>query len=181
MRLVDRLLQTWRIRIASKMIYRGDKVLDIGCYQGEFLNYVEERISLGIGYDPLADETIKSDKIKIFPVSFKEPLPFPSQFFDSIVMLAVIEHISDRESIARECYRLLKPGGRIVITVPQPTVDDLLKILVRFHLADGMSLEQHTGLVLTTLLYIFTKQGFRLKARRKFQMGFNNLIIFERN
>jgi ubiquinone/menaquinone biosynthesis C-methylase UbiE len=181
MKRVDRLLQTWRIRKASKMICQNDKVLDIGCYQGEFLEYVEKIISLGIGYDPLAREKDRNEKIKLYPSDFFEPLPFPDHFFDAIVMLASIEHISDREMIAREGFRLLKPGGRVIITVPQPAVDYLLDILIRFRLAAGMSLEQHSGFKPSSLIDIFSKHGFRLKRSKKFQLGFNNLIEFERN
>jgi 2-polyprenyl-3-methyl-5-hydroxy-6-metoxy-1,4-benzoquinol methylase len=32
-------------------------------------------------------------------------------------LLATLEHISDKASIARECRRILRPGGRVIITV----------------------------------------------------------------
>jgi len=180
MRYLDQLLQRWRIYWAAKAIRPHDKVLDIGCFQGEFLIHVGRRIDLGIGIDPLLGIESVSGKIKLFRWSFQEPMPFPNHYFDVIVMLATIEHINDRETIARECSRLLKSGGRMIITAPEPAVDIVIDLLVRLRLADGMSLEQHSGFKPDALPGIFSPYGFQLTARRKFQLGMNNIFIFEK-
>lgn len=180
MRSLDQLLQRWRIFMAAKAIRPHDKVLDIGCFQGEFLFHVEKRIGIGIGIDPLLGSESMGEKIKLMRWSFQEPMPFPDNYFDVIVMLATIEHINDREAIARESSRLLKSTGRMIITVPEPAVDSVVDLLVRLRWADGMSLEQHSGFRPDTLPSIFSHYGFRLAARRKFQLGLNNLFIFEK-
>jgi len=46
------------------------------------------------------------------------PLPFRPESFDLIVAGELIEHLIDQESFLRECYRLLRPGGRLVLTTP---------------------------------------------------------------
>lgn len=180
MRYLDQLLQRWRIYLAAKAIRPHDRVLDIGCFQGEFLIYVEKRIDTGIGIDPLLGIESIGEKIKLLRWSFQEPMPFPDNYFDVIVMLATIEHINDREAIAREGSRLLKSAGRMIITVPEPAVDIVIDLLVRLRLADGMSLEQHSGFKPDSLPGIFSNYGFRLAARRKFQLGLNNLFVFEK-
>ncbi len=44
----------------------------------------------------------------------------PAASVDTIMSTQVIEHIEDDAAVAREFYRLLKPGGHLIITVPQP-------------------------------------------------------------
>ena len=46
-----------------------------------------------------------------------------------ITMLAVLEHVPEdaQAELAAACERILKPGGRVVITVPSPQVDTILE------------------------------------------------------
>lgn len=45
-------------------------------------------------------------------------LPFPDNTFDRIIASEVMEHIPDDGTAAAELFRVLKPGGRIAVTVP---------------------------------------------------------------
>ena len=50
----------------------------------------------------------------------KGKIPFKSKYFDSISLLEIIEHLSDRKisKILNECYRVLKKDGKLFITTP---------------------------------------------------------------
>ena len=58
-------------------------------------------------------------KAGLFPVcSHSEKIPFPSSFFERIIMIDALHHVCDQQETAYELWRVLKPGGRIVIEEP---------------------------------------------------------------
>ena len=75
---------------------------------------------------------------------------------------------------------MLKPGGRIVITVPSPRVDDILHLLIRLHLIAGMSAHEHYGFKPAHTLGVFAAPRFRVLKKARFQLGLNNLFVFEK-
>jgi SAM-dependent methyltransferase len=48
----------------------------------------------------------------------QDPLPFPDEHFDGITFLAVLEHVFDPYTVIREIHRVLRPGGELVLAVP---------------------------------------------------------------
>jgi demethylmenaquinone methyltransferase/2-methoxy-6-polyprenyl-1,4-benzoquinol methylase len=61
-------------------------------------------------------------------------LPFPSRSFDAVVSGFLMRNVSDVRVCLQEQYRLLKPGGRIVILDTAPPPENLLLPFIRFHL-----------------------------------------------
>jgi len=154
MKLVDRYLQSVRIKKAKAYIRKNDSILDIGSADGTMFEKLRTLIGKRVGVEP----TIK------------------------VTMLAVLEHIptAQQTQMALDCHRFLKPGGRVIITVPSPQVDYILDILLRLKLIDGMSLEEHYGFKPEDTERIFRAPFFTLIKKRKFQFGLNNLFVFER-
>lgn len=108
-------------------------------------------------------------------------LPFNDDTFDIVCMLAVFEHFGDRkEQIAKEIYRVLKKDGLSLLTVPHKMVDSILNILIKLRLLDGMSYEEHEGFDHRKTIQIFESAGFKLTRWVKFQIGLNNLFVFEK-
>jgi len=94
------------------------KILDIGCGAGK---NVEELSKIGLtwGIDN-SSEAIKYCKkrgLKTVILGDAKSINFSSSSFDIITLFDVLEHTDDRETL-REVYRLLKPGGLLVISVP---------------------------------------------------------------
>jgi 2-polyprenyl-3-methyl-5-hydroxy-6-metoxy-1,4-benzoquinol methylase len=182
MRIGDYLIQIWRMQVAARWIPRGSRVLDIGCHQGEFFLWLGDKIIPSIGLDPLYKEKNTGAKTHRFlNQTIRENLPFQEKSFDAVVLLATIEHIQDKSVIAREAARLLRKGGRVIITVPSLMVDRILQVLLLFRIVDGMSLEEHHGFQPNELPDIFVPEGFSIRKKQKFQFGLNNLYVFERN
>jgi SAM-dependent methyltransferase len=176
---LDRLLQRWRIAKALPWVRDGDRLLDVGCFDPALLRRVRGRVARAVGIDPLA-KPARSGTVEVLCGQLPGDSPFDDGSFDCITMLAVLEHIPQREALARECFRLLAAGGRVVITVPRPSVDRVLAVLLTLRLIKGMSLEQHEGYDVECTVPIFEAAGFRLVKRSAFQLGLNMLFVFEK-
>ena len=110
------------------------------------------------------------------------PDPLPTGTFDVITMLAVLEHLPPEalEATPHACASLLDGGGRLVITVPSPAVDRILHWLERARLIEGIGLHEHHGFQPARTMEVFCQPTFRLLEHRRFELGLNNLFVFER-
>ncbi len=180
MRRLDYFLQKWRYSVVDPFIPSGCDLLDIGGFDGSFLMRVYEKIRSGVCIDPHLEE--KSDnKIKFVKARIDGILPFPDDAFDVITMFAVYEHLGEqRNLITSESFRVCRKNGLVLLTVPSNAVDAILKILVKIRLIDGMSIEEHHHFKASETVRIFEGAGFTLKRWSRFQMGLNNLFIFQK-
>ena len=183
MTFVDRFLQDWRIRKARPFVRFGDRVLDLGSADGVLFERLGDCGPGSLGIDPILTSTRTSRQgFALVRGYFPKDVPSQAGPFDAIVMLAVLEHFPSNQyaSLADGCARFLKPGGRLIITVPSPAVDAILAILVKVRLIHGMSLEEHHGYEISETLRIFAAPQFKLVEQSRFQLGLNNLFVFER-
>ncbi len=159
----------------------GSEILDIGCADGAMFEQLKGRYKYGYGVEPTLGREIEADSYHLFPGVFPEALPVGIEV-DLVTMLAVLEHLPPAEQtvLAESCHAVLKPAGRVVISVPSPRVDDLLCVLGKARLIDGMSMHEHYGFEPLDTLRVFTKPAFNLVVHRKFQFGLNNLFVFEK-
>ena len=178
---LDRFLRSWRYRVAKPYIPPGSRVLDVGCHDGSLFTALRDRVSSGVGIDPDIDRPIEQESYRLVPGAFPDDVD-EDEPFDVITMLAVLEHLpaTSHERLAEGCVRVLRPGGRIVLTVPSPAVDRILPWLARFRLVDGIHLEEHHHFDPSQVPTIFRHPELRLAARRTFQLGLNNCFCFEK-
>lgn len=178
MKPLDRLLQRWRFAAAMKFIPPGARVLDVGCHQGELFVLLGNRVRGGVGIDPLVTGLIGLSGVQIVRGQFPEDLP-AGEGFEVITALAVIEHVptDGLKPFLLACRSWLKPGGRLVATVPSPMVDGLLLWLRRLGLVSGMSLEEHHGFRPGDLPAAAAAAGFGVATWRRFQLGLNNVFV----
>jgi SAM-dependent methyltransferase len=180
MKRLDRYLRNVRIAKARRFVNEHDVVVDVGCADGAMFERWGDTIEYGYGVDPTLDEKQETAVYVLYPGVFPDALP--EVRCDLITMLAVLEHIpEDRQAeVANACHRMLNPGGRVVITVPSPKVDSILSVLGRLRAIDGMSLDEHYGFDPAHTEEIFGPPEFRPVERRRFQLGLNNLYVFEK-
>lgn len=181
MKALDRFIQSWRIRQAMRFIPASARVIDVGAHEGELFRALGATLGRGYGIEPLRTTTLEEPNFTVVPGFFPTVRPAEGGW-DVVTMLAVLEHIPTREqpALAAACHALLKPGGRVIITVPAKAVDHILAALRWLRLIDGMSLEEHYGFEPGDTPGIFSAPGFRLVHQGRFQAGLNHLFVFER-
>jgi ubiquinone/menaquinone biosynthesis C-methylase UbiE len=98
---------------------RGKRILDIGCglgmYVSRFRQFSDDVYGVDIDPDKVAQA---SEWLPNLRVSAAESLPFNDSSFDVILLNEVIEHVDDDRQAVREAYRVLAPGGHMIIYAP---------------------------------------------------------------
>lgn len=94
-------------------------ILDIGCGTGTMLGYLGRYgEAQGIDADEEAVRFCHERGVANVHLVTEEKLPFDDATFNLVTMLDVLEHITDDKGKLREVYRVLKPGGALLLSVP---------------------------------------------------------------
>jgi len=107
-------------------IKKGDKVLDLGCGNGRFVNIIKEKGGVYLGCDVsenLINIAKKNYPNENFQVKQALKLPFQNNYFDVIYSIAVLHHIPSKQfrlEFLQEAKRVLKMGGIFVLTAWKP-------------------------------------------------------------
>tara|TARA_Y100001958_G_C21143821_1_gene481768 strand:- start:400 stop:1086 length:687 start_codon:yes stop_codon:yes gene_type:complete len=98
---------------------KEDKLLEIGCGRGEFLQGFVNLGIKGFGVDRSdnAKKICKNSEIKITDLE-KEKIPYSDEYFDIVYSKSLIEHFYYPEKIFEEIFRVLKPGGKVITLTP---------------------------------------------------------------
>lgn len=168
-RLGRRLLE-WRIRMVLPHV-RG-RLLDIGCGTNELVRaYAGEGTGVDVypwdGANLVVENTAR--------------LPFPDQTFDTVTIIAALNHIPNRDEVLREADRILKPDGRFVMTMIPPRISRVWHFLRKPWDSDqherGMIEGELYGLTTRHVHRLLTEAGFRITETRYFMCGLNCLTV----
>jgi ubiquinone/menaquinone biosynthesis C-methylase UbiE len=96
----------------------GTRLLDAGC--GRYLEFSRELADTVevVGVD--MEEQLDTEN-RVSPYAIRgdlEYLPFPPNYFDVVISRSVVEHLTDPGRVFREFHRVLKPGGRVILSTP---------------------------------------------------------------
>jgi 2-polyprenyl-3-methyl-5-hydroxy-6-metoxy-1,4-benzoquinol methylase len=112
-------------------------LLDLGCYDGQFLTQVVEPRGgpyVGLDVSHAGLQAARSRGLSGVRAQVEVQLPFKDESFATIVSAEVIEHVFDTESFLSEAARVLRRGGWLAITTP-----NLVALSGRAQLALGRS------------------------------------------
>lgn len=116
----DRKKFDMRLEMIEYYVKKG-KILDIGCSTGHFLKIAKER-----GWEPYglelnsraAEYARKKFGLKNIKETILEKANYPSNYFSAAGLWGVLEHILHPDRVLKELYRVLKPGGVVIVSVP---------------------------------------------------------------
>ena len=99
----------------------GERILDVGCGDGFYDRRIARRGAIVDAIDARAERLALALRWNPHPrVRFHhmpaEALEFPDGHFDKAVSICVLEHIPDDEGALRQIHRVLRPGGRLVLS-----------------------------------------------------------------
>lgn len=98
------------------------KGLEAGCGDASFTEalsgYFEKTYAIDISAAQISENKKRLPEIDFSVHDLSEPLPFPDEFFDCVWCSEVLEHLFDPLFALREYWRVLRPTGKLLGTVP---------------------------------------------------------------
>lgn len=133
-------------------------VLDLGCATGYFGKQLKEKNCRvwGVEIDQNAAKIALKYLEKVYTEDIKNisKMELKKSFFDYILLLDVIEHISDSEQIIKDLKKYLTKNGKIIISTP-----NIAHISIRQSLLFGKFEYTETGIMDRTHVHFFTKSS----------------------
>jgi len=163
-------LYQWRIRVV--LPYVKGNLLDLACGA----NALVKRHGRGVGADRYQHEGAVD-----VVIDDAGKLPFEDGLFDTVTVLAALNHIPNRSEALAETYRVLKPGGRVIVTMIPPGIS------WAWHRLRGESDKDQVdrpwmpgerfGLTRAETRQLLAAAGFREIRQHRFMFGVNTLTV----
>ncbi len=164
----------------------GMRVLDLGCGAGRHIHAVFYKayvhaVGVDLGFDDLVRTRkgfeqypdVEPGSSRAFSLSVADAtrLPFPDGVFDVVICSEVLEHIPDLDNAVRETMRVLKPGGRLGVSVPRYVPEWLCwKLERRYHDTPG----GHIRIFRTSRLKDLFRKAGAVFTRRHWKHGLHS-------
>ena len=155
---LEKILQSYRFSMVKPNL-AGD-VLDFGGNKGELGKFVKGKY-LAVNYDHSVMEGVH---------------------FDTIVSLAVIEHLNIEEvfEIFHKFKVILNKEGLVILTTPTKIAKPILEFMAFIRILDKKNIAEHKHYWNKEEIFDLAKKtGFFVKKYKKFQLGFNQFTILE--
>jgi SAM-dependent methyltransferase len=174
------ILSPWlrKRRIAAALPLLHGRVLDWGCGVGVLAELIPPERYVGYDRDARAIATASvrrpGHRFVSRPVDVDE-------MFDSVALLAVIEHVVEPVALLQDLARRLQPTGTIVLTTPTQTAERVHAIGARLRLFSPEAADEHETLFgRSDLEGLAIEAGLEPVTYRRFLAGFNQVFAARR-
>lgn len=161
-----------RLRIQEVLPQITGRLLDIGCGTN---NLVKTYPGPGVGvdvYDWGGVDLVVEDTAH---------LPYSPQEFDTVTVIAALNHIPNRDQVLREAYRVLTSNGKIILTMIPPFISAIWHTLRKPWDVDqkdrGMKQGEVYGLSRGQIHRLLREAGFNVTYESRFMLGINLLVV----
>ena len=172
-------------------------VIEIGCMFGLLRDMLEETAAQKIHYKGLEIDQNTLNLIKKRTEDFichnvNKGLPFDNEIADYIVGLEIVEHLENPTFFFSEAKRVLKPGGKIIVSMPNPYYyGDILAHMKQSHDTEGHlssftfvnidALMRFSGMKLLAIQGTFTRVPFTQRLLGNYKLLKTNNIFLTRS
>jgi ubiquinone/menaquinone biosynthesis C-methylase UbiE len=159
-------------RLKAVLPHVSGRLLDVGCGSNQLVRHYANGVGVDVhpwdGADVVVDDTAT--------------LEWESGSFDTITIVAALNHIPNRAAVLNECRRVLRPGGRVVITMLTPRTSRVWHWLRAPWDADqrdrGMKPGEVYGFTAREVIDLFRRAGFAPLSQQRFMLGLNRVYVF---
>lgn len=164
----------WKQRLSKAAPHIRGRVLDVGAgncvarasVAGDYVGLERDR-----GFLPTDRHIARTQ-------GNADRLPFRDGVFDTVLAMAVMEHVDDPVACMREAARVLAPGGRLVMTTPTPMGDRIHHFLARFNITSRHAAEEHQSVMGRAELHAAIRRaGLQVAHFRVFLLGGNQVLV----
>ncbi|EKD29982.1 MAG: hypothetical protein ACD_78C00197G0017 [uncultured bacterium (gcode 4)] len=180
---VDKVIYSMRLsRIFSGADFSNKIVADTGSwYNFLFLRAIADRIQKWYAVDRVLNIKNHPDTIETIESDLNEGISLESDSLDIVTSMAILEHLHTPEQYLKEIYRILKPQGTLIMTVPSVYAKPVLEFLAyRLGVISEVEIRDHKEYYdRSKLKDILKRAGFSEENIRHsyFQFGMNNFVV----
>jgi len=180
--LVEGLIHALRYREVRPHLRTCGLMVDLGCgREHRFLKRFHAVAEKCWGLDISASDS-QEGNIVIRRGDITTRLPFEDASVDQATCLAVLEHIRDPLPILRECRRVLRPGGRLILTTPTRSGIRVHEMMRKLRLVRDVEEGEHQDFAMSgpKLSEWVRRAGMEVETARGFEFGMNLLLVARR-
>lgn len=153
------------------------RVLDFGCANGLLTQWCAPTAYLGVDID---EQSVAASRRERPGFRFETSLP-AGEDFDTIVGLALIEHVKDPADLLRTLGQALRPAGVLVLTTPHPRMEWVHTAGAKVRLFSHEAHEEHEDLLdLPRMKELAAEADLKVCHYQRFLLGANQLFILAR-
>ena len=161
------------MRIRAVLPHLKGRALDIGCGTNELMKAYGSDKGVGVDVHPWEGcDLVVEDTAK---------LPYKDGEFDTIAIIAALNHIPNRAEVLKEASRVTKKNGRLVMTMIPPGISRIWHVLRSPWDVDqterGMIEGEVYGLTNRQITKLLKDAGFEISERHRFMLGVNCVTV----